>query len=561
MGAVPHRANQETDANAFAEHSTELELSPFALLGATTRDNLQRIVELAEEKSLASNAEACERARAELTHPKNRITAEIAWLPGLSPRHACDGIAVLRIDPSLLLRPGNDRPLARANLVSSALTLLPTDISVAKWVDWICRLADLSELINPDEVLREVNEDRSISRFPEITSLELVEAELSNRQRVFREAITKTLDRLPTLKMIEVITAAVDTATSVGQIHGPSLIHDVVDTYELNTANFLRQEAETVGALIAATRANAQKGSGPTQVYVSSTEKLVRHWHRIARPIQASKKSRGLQHDPSFQMARDLRSLAVDLVNDHGMLAVAEGLLNSLKDVFAELPEFVHKLQEDEQALGRVAETRDEFEQWKKDIAFSCEIGTIFKNKLSISADGVCWRNDTYPLASVSRIRWGGTRHSINGIPTGTTYSIHFGDKQRISSLQTNEWVFKQFTDKLWKAVGVRLAVELVEGLKRGDRYQFGGATITDTGVEMTRQRFFSSSERVVAKWSDVRIWNAAGCFVLGLENDKRVQAALSYQNIDNVHVLETTVRFFFKKGGDRLSHAFREGS
>ena len=43
----------------------------------------------------------------------------------------------------------------------------------------------------------------------------------------------------------------------------------------------------------------------------------------------------------------------------------------------------------------------------------------------------------------------------------------------------------------------------------------------------MVRARLFST-ERVVAKWSDVRIWNSAGCFVVGLKSDKRVQSSLS---------------------------------
>jgi hypothetical protein len=316
--------------------------------------------------------------------------------------------------------------------------------------------------------------------------------------------------------------------------------------------------------LFIATRTAAPKGTGATRAYIERTKELVRRWHCVARPIQTSKKSRGLQHDLSLELARELRSVAVDLVNDHGMFSVAEGLLNSLRDVFAELPAFVHRLDDDTKEIGRLVEQNkrqdQEFEQWKQEIAFSCEIGAVFKNKLSISFEGVRWRDDFFPLNTITRIRWGGTRHSVNGIPTGTSYHICFGDKQRLVMVQTNEWVYKQITEKLWKAIGVRLADDLIGGIKRGERYQFGSATISDTGVEIIRQRLFSANERIMAKWSDVRIWNSAGCFVLGLDSNKRVQAALSYQDIDNVHVLETAIRIFFKKGGDRLSAAFPDG-
>src|SRR5262245_24228312 len=157
---------------------SEIEKNPFALLEVSTRDDRQKIVQRAEEKSLSLDSEACSRARAELINPRQRIAAEVAWLPGLSPKDATDATLVLHVNPSLLLARGNDRPLARANLVASVFSILGTDLPVEEWVDWICRLADLSEAIESADVLREINEDRMISHFPEINSLDVIEEEL-----------------------------------------------------------------------------------------------------------------------------------------------------------------------------------------------------------------------------------------------------------------------------------------------------------------------------------------------------------------------------------------------
>jgi hypothetical protein len=57
-------------------------------LGVTTRDNRRRIVELAEEKSLELDHDVCQKARSDLTNPRTRLSVEIAWLPGVSPRKA-----------------------------------------------------------------------------------------------------------------------------------------------------------------------------------------------------------------------------------------------------------------------------------------------------------------------------------------------------------------------------------------------------------------------------------------------------------------------------------------
>src|SRR3546814_8488823 len=68
--------------------STALHQMPFAILGVTTRDDRRRIVELAEEKSLELDHDVCQKARSDLTNPRNRLSTEIAWLPGVSPRKA-----------------------------------------------------------------------------------------------------------------------------------------------------------------------------------------------------------------------------------------------------------------------------------------------------------------------------------------------------------------------------------------------------------------------------------------------------------------------------------------
>ena len=62
--------------------------NPFYILGATTRDNRKHILELAEEKSLITDPALCNKAKTELITPSKRISAELAWFPGLSPRNA-----------------------------------------------------------------------------------------------------------------------------------------------------------------------------------------------------------------------------------------------------------------------------------------------------------------------------------------------------------------------------------------------------------------------------------------------------------------------------------------
>ena len=145
-------------------------------------------------------------------------------------------------------------------------------------------------------------------------------------------------------------------------------------------------------------------------------------------------------------------------------------------------------------------------------------------------------------------------RHSVNGIPTGTTYTIAFGNKYRESVVNINKFdIFSTFIDKLWRAVCVRLLTEYLEQLKTGKRLLFGTVFVDDFGVNLTKHKFLAS-ENVYYKWSDTKIWNANGSFIIGAKNDKRSYAEMSYIDVPNTHILESMVSMSFKKWKGRLS-------
>ena len=263
-------------------------------------------------------------------------------------------------------------------------------------------------------------------------------------------------------------------------------------------------------------------------------------------------------------IATRVRDLAVGLFNKHDKLDFARQLTYTLQRVFAEVDELAERFAQDARALDRIAEQRLRLieaakkreEEWRKEITYEADVGLLFRHKLRISPEGIEWRGDRWDLDSITRIRWGGTRHSLNGIPTGTTYSIIFGNKSNYTSIELkDEIIYTNFIDRLWRTVGVRLLTEYLEGLREGKKYRFGSAVISDHGVELERKRLFSSNEEVFCRWSELTIWNDAGVCCIGKREDRKLKASFSYQYEDNIHVLEAAVRMFWKRGGDRLSN------
>jgi hypothetical protein len=537
--------------------TTVLHQSAFAVLGVTTRDNRKRIVELAEEKSLDMEHDVCQKARSDLTNPRTRLSAEIAWLPGVSPRKATQLVDHLLNKPMAVREESGLPTLAHLNLLAAAFEAVDDKHDANDLTEFIMETAYLAEELTPEEALRDINEDRAVSGFPEVRALDQVEAELAERRRYYRAAIKDALDRLPPMTLIQVMTETVDGVTSGGDDHAPGLIDDLVDSYEVETQAILQKEAENVHKLIKAARDHAGSGEAAVKPYVDKLDTVARNWDKIAQPIQLSSKARGIDHEASRDLAYEIRGLAIDLFNKHDMLAHSQRLTGLIQELFSEVPAISDRVEEDADALSDIFQQRKQAashrDEWAREITYRAEIGVMFKDTLSISPEGASWKGQTLPLDSITRVRWGGVSHSVNGIPTGTTYTIAFGNRsfEAVVELKKQD-IYTTFLDKLWRAVCVRLLAEMLEALKEGRDLHFGDAVLHDDGISLVRRKFLGSNERVRCSWDQVHVWSADGSFCIGAKDDKKVNAGISYIHGANTHILEQAIRMAFKKPGMR---------
>ena len=548
--AGPSRASVRRTLKSTAIHQT-----PFAILGVTTRDDRRRIVELAEEKSLELDHDACQKARSDLTNPRTRLSAELAWLPGISPRRATQLVENLIDDPMAVRAESGLPTLAHLNLLAAAFYAVGGEHDAEDLVGFIQEIANLADELDPEDVLRDINEDRVVSGFPVVRALDQIEAELTERKRYWRNAIKDALDRLPSATLVQIMTDTVETITSGGENHAPGLIDDLVDAYEVETQEFLQMEADNIHRLIKAARASVGAGETAVKTYVDKLDAVARNWDKVAQPIQLSTKARGMDHEASRDVAYEIRSLAIDLFNKHDMLTQSQRLTELLKELFVEVPDVSERIEQDADALADIFHQRNQVAaqrgEWEREITYHAEIGMVFKDSLSISPEGISWKRKTFPLDSITRVRWGGVRHSVNGVPTGTIYTIAFGDKRAEAIVELKkEEIYSTFLDKLWRAVCVRLLVEMLEALKTGHDLHFGEALLHDDGITLVKHKFLSANEKVRCSWDQLQIWNADGSFCIGSKDDKKTNTAISYIHVANTHILEQAIRMAFKKRG-----------
>ena len=545
-------------------NNSHLQQNPFALLGVTIRDDRRRIVELAEEKSLELDHDACQKARSDLTSPRTRLSAEMAWLPGVSPRKASQLLSALQTDPMSIRQESGLPTLAQLNLIAAVFEAVDGNDSAVYVAEFITEMAYLVDDLLADEVLRDINEDRSVSGFPEVRGVDQVEAEISERKRYYRNAIKDALNRLSSVSLVDAMTAAIDDATCGGEDHAPELIDDLVDSYSVKTQGFQQKEAENAQKLIKAARELASSGESVVKPIVDNLEAVARNWNKVAQPIQLNAKARGIDHEPSHELAYSIRSLAIDLFNEHDMLIQSQRLTGLIQELFVKLPEVSERVEQDVEVLADIFQNRTKTEaqknEWALEITYQAEVGMMFKDILKISPDGLAWKNQRFPLDAVTRLRWGSVRRSVNGIPTGTTYTIAFGDDHSEAVIELKkESTYSTFLERLWRAVAIRLLTELLETLKAGNQVRFGEAILRDDGITLVKHKFLGANEQVRCSWQQVHIWTADGSFYIGAKDDKKTYVGLSYIHATNTHVLEQAIRMAFKKPGiQRLSEVLQ---
>ena len=387
--------------------------NPFYILNATQRDNRHRIMELAEKQSLLSDADKCMEARAELTNPRKRISAEVAWLPGAAPERVydillllessvgnllgCDEttpiapinslVAVLARLPytkkstladevleTLKLSKGDFRevgeflsihtltPIARANLLAARMLRL-SDHTPDVVAEWILTIVQTFENINPSEVQAIINAEREASGFPKITELSDITSEIQNCRRYYQQVIKFALDNIHSAKeRVKAVMIVVESATDSDTSHWPILIEDTVDAYEEGTETFLETEEKNIETQDKKIRIAADEGTADAVLtpMVDELLRTVKDWDVITQPIQLNKNRQGLRRDTSHDVADRVRQLAIYLFNEYDKLDLSQEILNMLEEVFTEIPAIAERITADLEALNRIAERREQ---------------------------------------------------------------------------------------------------------------------------------------------------------------------------------------------------------
>jgi hypothetical protein len=539
--------------------------NPFFILKVSTRERKSRLIELAEEAALHGDHEAAVISRNVLSNPRTRLAAEMAWFPGLSPKRVGETLDVIGQGNYPNLKGMN--PLCRANFAAEALKIY-ADGAPPKLQEGVERLSNHVEEIDPKAVMLAINEDRQVAGIPPISDLALVETEISERVRHFERTVRAYLEDLPSKEMVDTYEGLVSCSTNDGEDAGQRLINALVDSYELKAGGFLAGEAERIKKLIDNSKAATDRNVSEKEVRASVNEIIaaLRIWDSVAQPIQLAYKSRGLDHDESQSLATKTRNFSLYLFNQHDYLDDAKLLSTALQELFSEVVAVSDQIQDDIGALDNIAVQRAERQrheahskaEFAREITYETTFGTIFKDKFRISPEGFDYKGTLIPLEKIFGVRWGATRNSVNGIPTGTDYFFGYGSPHQSFGLQPNERQYKEIIQRAWRAACVPILLRWMEDWSKGQDVKIGGVAVSDTGLMLRRGRFLKEDESKFFPWGDLKKGSHNGCLNFYGKSDSRFTLSFSFKDVWNIHILDFAMDKIWE-GKSRLSRIFED--
>jgi len=333
--------------------------NPFYILEVSTRDTRQKIVEMAEDKSLELDEELVQKAQSNLVTPSRRLTAELDWFPGVAPARISKIIDALDSGNLGQINQYDLPILAQINFYIELLENENVHLSKQNLRDYIENIVKVFDSVDVDIILRDINEDRMIAKFPEIDNPEPILTAIADKKRIIVKAILSRLNQLDIEDLIQTLTKIVDDATSHGEYPSSDIIDDIVDDYKLHVQKFLEEEAEKIEQAIEIIQEKASKGEKVIEPLVDKLLNAIQKWDDVAQPIQLSTKSRGTNDVISEDVARKVRSLGIDLFNNYQYVKLSQKISEKIKILFEELPEVHEQIKDDVQILKKIEKEQE----------------------------------------------------------------------------------------------------------------------------------------------------------------------------------------------------------
>ena len=296
-------------------------------------------MELTDERALLSDVETVTRARVALMDPRERLAAELRWFPGASDDDVAKILEWLReIEGGDGGHGSGASPLGRIaslNVALWAFVSRPFDGTGSS----ILHISRSFERLDDAVVRREIDADREASGFPTIAPGAELDDALRDLRKDIAKVLTERLSKLDREGYVVFVTQLADRyARRGGPYEGHAILGDVIEQYALDVAGELETLKSHVAKAIAYVRCNVRSNVDAGARLLLS---LVSRWDALSQPPRRAARASGMGsplREEAAEIFYDIRSLCIDLANDHQEFDAAFHVLSALRKRSTDLP-------------------------------------------------------------------------------------------------------------------------------------------------------------------------------------------------------------------------------
>lgn len=536
--------------------------NPFYVLGATPRDSRQKIQELVEEKELELDTSICSEAKMVLVNPRKRLSAEISWFPGVSIRQINTIVKSIEKDT---IDPENIGKLSSVAGFNAMLAYLLSGVKLTpkQLENAIFDLAKDYDDIKSEQVMKIINEDRSISGFPEVTELSQINEEILALKDNAIHEIQKLVAPLSFERMNKLMLNLVERALK--EETPCKLLDDIIDkVYVLevqkNIDNIRSNITKGIEDIKKALSHGASKAKLKSMVepFLEELEKF----DDIMQPIQLSTQKRGLEHNLTKEVAYEVRSLSIALGNK-GHLELDEMITAKMNKLFVEVGSIEELTSRDLRDITKISQQKKD-EEKEMECSFKHTDGWGNEQTLSISAKkGISYGDKTFKLDEITRIRYGAK------LDSGEVCTlVGFGnDEEEVqikwleASRYSIDYPYNKFIKCLWTAVGGKILDAMLNHLAQG-KSLYG--VVFDNKVRLEKRTYYgdgySAGDEKFFKWSDIGVDSSINELTIYSHSEPSYKKEFTLSVDENAVVLAILLKVFLREsnGGQKsISECF----
>jgi hypothetical protein len=311
--------------------------SPFVQLDVSMRATRAEIIKAQQKAVLDGDIEErdLDRMLATLTAPRDRLRAEVAFLPGKTPAQARSIIAKLKgPDDGSDCGDGWDGVNVIAHLIGNG-----GDIGRS------LALLQKGDADHAPAVTADINAARQVSGFGNVTEAAVRDA-INTQLAEYADVLAERLAANESGRAL----AATIVEVCIGEIGSRVMLAAFVQAYSRRTAPLLRSLTEQIEAQAEALRSTAKLSDANILAASIGT------WDAVRQPVQNWDEAHGIDEPETKQLGDMIRDLCISLANERGAYNAALIVSRALHDAFGELAGMRDVFAKDVDTLEELAE-------------------------------------------------------------------------------------------------------------------------------------------------------------------------------------------------------------